>query len=392
MATSNDKTSLLLSYSTIDSDPRVRRQLDWLVEDGWTVDTVGLGTVATPGVRTHFAISKANKWVASMLGYALTGRVVPRHLSFRMQLLNRVPQELRDNVKRGKYALLVFNETEFLPWISDKRALGKSAHDSRVHVDLHEIHRPHRRRDTIGAKIAAPFYRWQRNHIGHKRIDSRTVVNGPIGMLYAEEFGFAPPVPIQNVPSFEDLSPVDRGDDRIRLLFHGMGSKLRGLEEMVDAMAALPEYFQMEFMLMPNEPVRRWLQSLIDKSPAAERMRIVPAVPLTEIAKRINDYDIEVVYLPPANDNLRLASPNKFFEAIQGRLALAVREDLVLSPLVEEWGNGIVVPGHSSEELAAALKDLTPADVQRMKWASDQVARKVNAHEEGKRFLEAVSD
>ena len=81
----------------------------------------------------------------------------------------------------------------------------------------------------------------------------------------------------------------------------------------------------------------------------------------------------------------------KFYEAVQGRLALAVRDDLTLAPWVRKWGNGIVVPGHSGSELAASLKGLTPDEVLRMKNASHVVAQSVNAEAEGRRFLEIVS-
>ena len=385
------KTALVISYSDIPRDPRVYRQIEWLTSDGWDVDVIGLGTEPPVSVRDTFTLTAPAKWLTSKIGYVVAGAILPRRFSFRRQLLDRVPKVARERVKRGEYDLIVLNEVEFLPWLASTKSLGAALGNAHIHVDLHEKHRPDRRRNTLGAKLASPYYRWQYRQIANPHIDTRTVVNEEIGNLYVRELGIETPTPSRNVPAYEDIQPVERGDGKIKLLFHGMGSNERGLQQIVDAMSLLPKNFEAYFMIMPDPATHAWLQSLIKSSPARERMAVVPPAPMLEIAKRINEYDVEVVYLPPLKDNLKYASPNKFYEAVQGRLALAVRDDLTMAPWVRKWDNGIVVPGHSGSELAASLKGLTPDEVLRMKNASHVVAQSVNAEAEGRRFLEIVS-
>ncbi|WP_099331807.1 hypothetical protein [Actinomyces minihominis] len=384
--------ALLVSYTDIDRDPRVRREVNWLVEDGWTVDTLGLGNQKVPGAAHSYFLEPPRRWVTSRLGYLIAGAVLPRKVSFRRQLLDRVPTAVIQRVKAGFYDLIVLNDQEFLPWLTDDRALGSALDVTQFHVDMHEKRNPRFRRDTVGARLAAPYYRWRYRQLANPRIHSRTVVNQPIGALYAEELGIPDLTPIRNIPPFEDLTPVDRGDGKIKLLFHGMGGKLRGIQEIVEAMGTLPDRFEATFMLMPSPDQHLWLKEMIEASPARGRIEIVPPAPMTEIAKSINRYDMEIIYLPPSNMNLTYASPNKFYEALQGRLALAVRDDFIMAPLVREWGNGVVVPGHSGTQLADALRDLTVEEVQRMKLASNTVAQEVNAEAEGKTFLRAVRD
>ncbi len=385
------KRALVVSYSEIHSDPRVRRQVDWLNGDDWTVDTLGLGVTKSPGVNRHFEVTKSGRWTDSSLGAAVSGRFLPKVTSFHRQLLDRVPKEAIAEVSSGNYDLFVFNGPEFLPWLSDKKALGRAATKTRFHLDLHERHRPDRRRDTLGGKITAPYYRWVYRHIGHALVHSRTVVNAPIGQMYAEEFRFEAPVPVRNIPPREDLAPIDRGDGKIKLLFHGLAARQRGFQQIIGALEQLPDNFTATFMLMPRPEVHAWLRGLIQVSPAKDRIQIVPPAPMRDIAKTINKYDLEVIYYPHDNANLEFSLPNKFFESMQGRLGLAVRDDKTMGALVKEWGNGVVVPGHSADNLAAALKDLTPEDVQRMKLASHRVADEVNAETEGRAFVEAIS-
>lgn len=389
-STNSPQTALVVSYSTIDSDPRVRREAEWLAAKGFDVDTLGLGTKTSEGVRQHYPLGKPTKWTVTYPGAALSGRVLPFVTSFRRQLLDRVPRAVIQEVQSGEYDLIVLNEMEFLPWLSDKKSLGKAATDTHIHVDLHEKHNPSRRRKTVGARIAARYYRRTYRNISHPLIASRTVVNKPIGQMYVDELGITAPTPVRNIPPREDLSPVDRHDGKIKLLFHGLAAHERGFDKILGAMAALPERFDMTFMLVPTPHVMAWLDEEIPKNPAKDRIHIVPPSPMREIAKNINQYDMEIIYYPHLNSNLEYALPNKFFESIQGRLGLVVRDDRTMGPLVREWGNGVVVPGHSTENLVNALKDITPSDVQRMKKASDKVADEVNAETEGLAFLEAL--
>ena len=382
---------MLASYSDIYSDPRVRRQVDWLLGDGWSVDVLGLGSESPDGVRDTFTLSTPPKWVTSRLGYLATGALLPRRLYFRRQLLDQIPTLAKSRVKNGEYDLVVLNELEFLPWLADRTALGKAATETRIHLDLHEKHAYKRRRGTLGARLAAPYYRWQYRQIANSNISSRTVVNKPIGDLYADELGIPSPTPIRNMPPYEDLQPVDRGDGKIKLLFHGLANRERGLQEIVEAMGCLPSNFEATFMLMPNPEMHSWLQGLIDESPARDRIGIVPPAPMREIAERINSYDLEVIYFPHPGPNLLYALPNKFFESIQGRLGIITRSDGLMGPIVQEAGNGLTVDEHSGAALCGALKELTPEAVQEMKSASHLLARELNAQSEGTTFVNVAT-
>ena len=155
-------------------------------------------------------------------------------------------------------------------------------------------------------------------------------------------------------------------------------------------MRVLPARFSMTFMLMPNPAVRARLQEQIDAHPARDRIRIVPPAPMRELAERINGYDLEIIFYRPLERNLEFALPNKFFEAVQGRLGVVVGESPAMAELVREHGIGVVVPGFEGTDLAAALDALTPDDVERIKAASHRAADVLNAEVEREAFLAAV--
>ncbi|QJW36094.1 glycosyltransferase [Cellulosimicrobium protaetiae] len=391
MTSSNGtRSALVLSYSVIESDPRVRRQVDWLAGAGWEVDTLGLGGRPTPAVRDHFALEAPSRWVTTRAGVLAAQLVLPARVRFRRQVVDRIPRAAQERLRSGRYDLVVFNETEFGPLLADPSVFTPAARRARLHLDLHEYHNPAQRRQTLGARITGSHYRWVRGFIGHPAFTSRSVVNAPIGRLYVDEFGVDALVPVRNIPPFVDQepSPVDPGE--IRLLFHGLASWKRGFDAILDAMRVLPEHFSMTFMLMPNPAVEARLRESIAAHPAAARIRIVPPAPMRELAERINEYDLEIIFYRPLERNLEFALPNKFFEAVQGRLGVVVGESPAMAEIVRELGIGVVVPGFDAADLAASLADLTIADVVRLKAASHRAADVLNAEVEREAFLAAV--
>lgn len=385
------RTALVLSYSDIASDPRVRREIDWLSADGWTVDTVGLGRHPAESVRDHFALAATGSFVRGRVGTLLLHTLLPQRARFRVLMSRRVPESVVRRIREGRYDLVVFNELEFAPWVEDRRDFTPAALRGRLHLDLHEYHNPDVRRRNLGGRITGPHYRWTRRHIASPRFTSRTVVNTPIGELYAEEFGIPVPVQVRNAPPYvPELEPSRVDGDDIRLLFHGLPSWSRGFQEILAALRELPPRFSMTFMLTENPRVLAMLREEIAAHPARERIHIVPPAPMREIAQRINEYDVEVVFYRPTGINLQYAMPNKFFEAAQGRLALVVGETPTMAPVVRAYGHGVVVPEFTWESLRDTLDGLDAPRVTEMKKRSMVVAEELNAASEGRAFVGAI--
>lgn len=384
------RTALVLSYSDISSDPRVRRQVDWLIAGGWIVDTLGFGGHPDASVRDHFELRTPRWWTRGRLGTLLVHLLLPQRTRFRALMISRVPRPLRERVRSGSYGLIVFNELEFLPWV-DRARDAPDGSRTRLHLDLHEYHNPEARRKTLGGRITAPHYRWTRSHIGSSLLTSRTVVNAEIGRLYASEFGIPVPATVRNAPPYvADLAPSPVDPAEIKLLFHGLPSWSRGFQEILAALREAPAHFSMTFMLTENPRVSAMLREELAEHPARERIRIVPPAPMRDIPRSINPYDAEIVFYRPTGINLQYALPNKFFEAAQGRLALIVGETATMAPLVREYGHGVVVPEFTSESLRDTLRALDAPRVTAMKERSDEVARRINAESEGRSFLAAI--
>jgi len=99
---------------------------------------------------------------------------------------------------------------------------------------------------------------------------------------------------------------------------------------------------------------------------------------MTEICQALNDYDMGIFLLPPVNFNYAHALPNKFFEFIQARLAVAIGPSPEMASIVEEYGFGVVAKSFNPADLGVALSRMSEADLVRYKLAADIAAESLN--------------
>lgn len=280
----------------------------------------------------------------------------------------------------------MFNDIDFIPWIRDDRVFTPAALRAHVHLDLHEYFPPHLPPGSRLRFRVDEYHGWLRSFIADARFTTRTTVAGGIARVYADELGVPDPPLVRNAPPYVDLSPGPV-TDRIRLMHHGGAQLERGLRELVDAVREVGPSVELTFMLTGSEAA---IGELRDRAQGAEHIRFVPPVALNELAREVNAYDLEVMFYPPASENLRFALPNKLFEAVQGRLGLVIGPSPSMSEIVEQYDNGVITAGWETADLVQTLRALTPQRVRELKAGSDRAARDLSAEHEREQFMRAV--
>ncbi len=381
------RRALILVRSDIDRDPRVRRQIEWLSEAGWVVDTVGLGDTHVPGVARHYPLGPGKRWTRTPFGtlvlYGLTGRV----RRFRRLVTDGIDAELHAGIRDGQYALVIFNDTHLLGWVKDPAVFTPKARAAHLHADIHEYFPQHYPRNSLWSRLTRRHHEWLRALIGDPSWDTRSVVVDEIADLYTQELGIERPTVIMNAPAPSDLAPTPPHEP-VRLVYHGKSELTRGLGEIIDAVGLLDDRFVLTMYLVGGEAVA---DALRDRSASfADRVRILPPVAFDDICATINAHDVGIVFFPPATRNHEVALPNKLFESIQARLGLVIGPTAPMQRVVDRFGNGIVSAGWSATDLAAALQTIDRDAIVRWKAASDAAAREVNSVHEGQRFLALI--
>jgi hypothetical protein len=142
----------------------------------------------------------------------------------------------------------------------------------------------------------------------------------------------------------------------------------------------------MTFMLTgdPRE-VKSFSESAKSRNP---RICFKPPVPMRDVSAEISKFDVEIIYFEPVTQNLLYTLPNKFFESVQGRLAILSGPSPEIVRHVGELGNGSCFDDWGSDFLADAIRKLDRNQVETMRYRSHQASTLINTQTEGSRLRE----
>ncbi|MGV3712642.1 MAG: glycosyltransferase family 4 protein [Pseudolysinimonas sp.] len=370
------KTALVMCHSPVGSDARVSNQIRWLEGAGYRVDVLSRGPEHADASGEVFRIGAAPFWRRLLIHTFL-----PPRARFRPLVGRFVP---RERLAGRRYDLVVVNDLHLLPWAVD--ALPAFA-AREVVLDLHEVYAGNGTGLAYRLLIAR-YDDWLLTFITSPVFTRRLTVAEGIADLYRDRYGVPRPGVVRNVAPFEVLEPSPVDPERIVLVHHGYAAAERGIDIMLDAALELDARFELELMVIGDEAALAPLRS--HPAVAAGRARFRDPVPVTEVARTLNPADLELIFFPPRFPNNVYALPNKFFEAIQGRLGVVIGESPEIVGFVRENGFGMVVEGWTGSHLAAALNRLTADDIAAMKRAAHAHAAEFSTRGEGPRFLEAV--
>ena len=202
---------------------------------------------------------------------------------------------------------------------------------------------------------------------------------------YQSRVGITPTL-VTNAPFFKRLSPSPV-ESPIRMLHVGLADPRRRLEDTIEAVRLLNHRFSLDLVLARENEYRRHLERL---AAADERVRVLAPVPNSDLIAFANSYDIGVFLLPARFPNQIHVLPNKLFDYIQARLAVAIGPSEEMAAVVGEWDCGIVAESFAPEALAAALKDLDEPTIAKLKRNADRAASVLNADHNRTTVLELV--
>jgi hypothetical protein len=369
------KSVFVISFSDLAADPRVNRQIR-LLGRKYRVIAVGLGDPQIKGVE-YIPL----KLPARSFAYR----------AWRMMMLKlgmyescywsdpRIRQAVAA-VKDVHADAIIANDLATLP-LALALAKGRP-----VALDAHE-YSPREYEDSWLWRF---FIQRYNEYLCRKYLPAcagmLTVCEG-IAKEYHAHFGVNPAV-MFNAPAYADLSPRKTRPDIVRMIHHGGAQPGRKIEQMIGMMDHLDDRFHLDLILLPSIP--RYLDRLKSLVAGRPRLRVLPPLPSEALPAQLNEYDIGVHLLPPNSFNNRHALPNKFFDFIQARLAVAIGPSLEMARLARQYGCGVIAEDFTPEALAASLNGLTSDDIDRLKQASHAAARDVCFEKSGPVLLDLL--
>jgi hypothetical protein len=356
------KRVLIISFSNLATDPRVHRQIVLLAAK-YRIVAAGTGPSKVEGVEYVPIPQTPRPLHAKVLG-AL-------HLKLRQHeqyyWADRRVQACLTALANVRADIIIANDLATLPLAL---TLAKGA---KVFFDAHE-YAPREYEDRLQWRFFFQKYNDQMCRAYLPKADAMFTVCQSIADEYRSNYGVAPIV-ITNAPPYHDLTPRSTAAGRIRIVHHGVTISSRRIELMIEAMDFLDERFELDLMLIPN--ASSYFRSLERAAATRPRVRIVPPVPMTELPRHLNQYDIGLFLLPPTNFNYQHALPNKFFEFVQGRLAIAIGPSPEMARLVRQYDCGIVADDFTPLALAERLGELSAERIDHFKQRSHLAAREL---------------
>jgi glycosyltransferase involved in cell wall biosynthesis len=215
---------------------------------------------------------------------------------------------------------------------------------------------------------------------------SVTVVSA-ISERYKKEFGLSAKV-ILNAPEREYLTIKHPQFNKIRLIHHGGTIRDRKLENLIETLAFCDERFSLNLLLLNNDA--NYLNELkrFAGRRAPGRVLFHDAVLPDEIVRRISEYDMGLCLIAPTNFNYLISLPNKFFDYIIAGLAVCVGPSPSMVEMIKRYGFGCVAASFEPRQVADTLNRLTAKDLLRMRSASREAAKKINAQTEMKKLID----
>lgn len=369
-------TILVISFTDLKRDPRVRRQIEAL-RTHHAVIAAGTGDPEMPDVR-FLGCQRSVRTLAAKCaeGVELLLRRYETHYWRRSHV-----QELYHKLTGIEFDVVIANDIEALPLairLAERRP---------VILDAHE-YAPKELEDQLIWRL---FHKGHATYICesyvHKTVRVLTVADG-LAEEYHRIYGVKPIV-INNAASSYTLAPRKTSPRPIRMVHHGHAMPSRRIENMIQIMQGLDDRFEFDFMLIPSFP--QYLKRLKAQASTDRRIRFLPPVSMEQLVPFSNDYDIGLYLLQPSNFNNVHALPNKFFEFLQARLAVAIGPSPEMAQIVRQFGCGVVAEDFSAAALAHELRQLTPADIDRMKAGSDRAAQVHTAERNAEKLREVVA-
>ncbi len=370
---------LCLSFSDINQDARVLRQLDVLAELG-DVTTLGYGD-KPPAAAEHLAIDASLPSLPQTpAGVALLA----------LRLFDRV--ELAAPAVRA--ALRVAGDRRFDVVVANEaRAMAvglRIARGAPVVADMHEWAPEERAHVRSWRLLVKPFMTRQcAKYL--PRMAAVTVVNDSIGTLYRDKFGVATHT-VRNAGAFRELSPGEVRDGHIRLVHSGGAVPGRNIEALIEAVRQLDERFTLDLYLVPARDGGRYLDSLRTLIGDESRITLHPPVRPAELADTLNAYDVGVFSLPPLTPNHRLMLPNKIFDYVQARLGVVFNSAPETDRLITEHELGAIATDASAAAMRDVLASLTEQRVREFKQNAHTAAKVLSSAEDAAVTRTVVGD
>lgn len=366
------KNILCISLTPIERDARVLRQVKFLSGFG-EVTTVGFGS-KPEGASYHIQVPDGLATLPQTI-FGVIKLLLRLHSSVECQ--SPASAWVVEQNIHNSWDLVVANDARVLD------LAFKLAGDAPLWADMHEWAPEERTHILSWRVLVAPFM----VHLCQKYLPHAsliTTVSEGIADLYQKNFGVNVQM-FKNACVYQNLQPSEVDSRNIRCVHSGAAIHGRGLEQMLRVFAELSDRFTLDLYLVEASDGGAHLREL--KSIASNDSRVTFRDPVApgDLPATLSAYDVGVFWIPPTHTNARLTLPNKFFDFVQARLALAIGPSEEMVGELSRYGLGVVSESFEDAAIISSMEKLTTEKVVEFKQASHRAANELSFEKQAER-------
>ena len=178
------------------------------------------------------------------------------------------------------------------------------------------------------------------------------------------------------------------------MLYTGLISFGRGLEQLIEAMSYAPDF---HLVLMGYDLGKQYsgtIKRLAEGHAVGDRLHFVDAVPFAEVPLWVAGADAAAVLIENTCLSYYYCMPNKTFEAIMAGVPVIASDFPDMRTLISEWGIGLTVDPHSVADIAQAITALVRDEGTRAAMSNNalEAAKVYHWGEKSKKLLEVHRD
>lgn len=366
---------LIISFSHLDRDPRVYRQIEHFV-GSHQVYTAGLSDSGLP-VKKHYKLSvKPVKTIWDKIVRAIRYKLVSFERTYWLYHKNNSMSYIEDE----KIDVIIANDFQTMPLVDYYRGNAK------VVLDAHEYTPRQLEHIWNWRFFEQPYQKYiVRSYI--KKTDAFLTVSPGIAEEYFKNYGVKAVV-ITNAAPYRDFE-VKKTDEIIKFIYHGFANRGRKIEELIDVFSKVNSSCELHLMLVGS---KKYIHRLKQRAKNSQNIVFHEPVPMQEIIEEVHKYDVGLSYFTPVTFNLLHALPNKFFEYIQARLAVLTGPTPSMSTYVKDYNIGRITKSFSQEALLKTINSFTHEDIDEYKKNCEVAAKILNKKENMKLLNHLITE
>lgn len=379
---------LVAAFADPCASPRPRRVIELCLANGFIVDVLTLAPSAENGVDRIYSISENDAlWIKKRKIAAIKNGILfhlKRSTQSRTAMIEQAYglDRVENPFEISDYDAVIVQDLYLLPYCLRRRG------STPVIFDAREFYTKQREGAPLFHLFEVPLRTWTCHEFLPQCEHIYTVSQG-FADAYKKEYGITAEV-LRSTPSRLPSPTAQEADGgNIKMIHLGVANRNRRLEKMIDVFRKLDDRFTLDMYLAGDTG---YIEQLKKHAEGVERLRILPPAKPKEIIPTMQAYQMGFYYLEPHGFNLKYCLPNKFFEFIQARLAVAIGPTHEMANLVREYNCGFVAPEFTIEAMAITLNSITATDLIRAREGSEAAAAELCAETEWSRLIPKIRE